>query len=355
MPQEIEVRHLATARLVRNVVGELRCPQCGEWNPKDADYCVYCGAPVGSKESLNSSPVLFTAEWQKHVTENTSQFFNALLPTMGQLMNPELQGVAIKQKTLIIQGKQSSGKNTKASTIIHEVRRRYGAKNVAVHQTEERRGSAQAQFRTILDAPEWPRKMIQCCVLQDCTNVKFTEQDLQEFWQIRHVMREKTGLSRGLILLIFTEHSYFEFQKQFRLTPDMILMSDMPGNPRHREECERTFITDKLDQQRISKLTQMRENNPKLCGYTYMVENGAPVGFVHLPQVTEAKPRGKLHLKLPSLHLPRFTPPTPHRAPKFEAPIDGSDRGRPELAGWLLVALGVLTLVLLWVSKAFSH
>lgn len=237
---------------------------------------------------------LFNAEWRAAVLKNTERFYGALLPSMEQLMNPELQGVATIERTTLLYGRMGSGKSAKTRTIIEKVRQFYGTKNVAVHEVM---GEG---FRAVLDAEKWPRRLIQVVAVHDCGRVKFSDADLRDFWRMRHIMAEKTGLSRGLVLLIFDSHSYFELPTVFRSDTDMILMSDLPTNPFHKQQYKTFFIPEEADQERLRQFARERLNNPKFCGYAYMLDHGEPAGFIYLPQVAVQEKRG---LHLPSIQV----------------------------------------------------
>lgn len=45
--------------LVRNVIGEPRCPRCRQWSPKDALFCIYCGGKLSSSARLEAAKSLF--------------------------------------------------------------------------------------------------------------------------------------------------------------------------------------------------------------------------------------------------------------------------------------------------------
>ncbi len=264
----------------------LECQSCGSTvQPEDA-YCQSCG-----KEYHAPKPQLSTVE----VEANTERFYQVLLPSREQLMNPILRGNAIQQRLILCYGRQASGKSAKAETIVARVKQVYGTKNVGV---QEAQGEG---FRAILAAEKWPRRMITVIVLHDCTNVKFREEELRDFWRIRHIMQAKTGLNRGLVLLIFTAHTFFELPSTFRTDTDVILMSDMPSNPFHKQQYETHFIPKKVDQDLMRILARGRLNDPRLCGYAYMLDHGEPSGFIYLAQTEEKRssfPMVKLAAKL---------------------------------------------------------
>jgi len=219
----------------------------------------------------------------EEVRANTAHLYQALFPSMEQLMNPILRGNAVQQRLILCYGRQGSGKSAKAETIVAHAKEVYGAKNVAV-QVAQGEG-----FREILGASKWSRRMITVLVLHDCTNVKFREEELRDFWRIRHIMQAKTGLNRGLVLLIFTAHTFFELPPTFRTDTDIILMSDMPTNPFHKQQYKTFFIPDGEDQERLRTFARERVNNPNFCGYAYMLDHGEPAGFIYLPQIAAQK------------------------------------------------------------------
>lgn len=256
----------------------LECHSCGGYVNRDDAYCQECG------HSLVKRPLSTEA-----VRANTERFFSTLLPSMEQLMDPELQDNAIRQQSILIVGASSSGKTAKTKTIARRVVEKYGAKNVAVQVIDGR------DLATLL-SQAWPRKLIQLIQCEDVTDVQFKDEVLQGLWKIRQTMEKQTGLQRGLVLLVYTVHSYFEAEKAMRLRTDFTLFSDVPTSPIHRRMTHSYFIPDKEDQERLRQIARQRMSNPKLCGYAYMIDHGEPAGFVYLPQVKTEGAKGRLLL-----------------------------------------------------------
>jgi len=264
--------------VVRNVAGEPRCPHCLKWSRKDADYCADCGLKFAA------APVR-DAAWFATVRTNTRHFYDSLrLPPLAFLMQepegPEgiCDDIAIEQRILLCVGEAASGKTAKTNRIINYLVQVYGAENMAVLSAKGE------EFRQVL-AGEWPTRLVIVIVLEDATEVRFTHDEIRDFFRIRHMMHERTGLRNGLVMLCLTAHNLYDLQKELRTKVPLLLLSDVPTNTWDLRDTRTYLIPNKEDEECLRQLSLERLVDRDLRRYCYFIESGRPVGIVDLPRV----------------------------------------------------------------------
>lgn len=286
----------------------LRCASCGAPLTEDGPWCIMCGVrQEADPPKQNSAPVRAEAKpWTEQVVENTKRFYESLqLPTWEEMNSPELQGCAITQRRIVLNGAAESGKSANADTIIAHIIGKYGRKKVATQIVEVTKGE---DFAQVLEG-EWEKKPIQVIDLDDCTDKSFDRKEmLGRFWDFRHIMQQKTGFSRGLLVTIIVTHSFFKIPDQFR-TSDVhaTLFKDIPTSPKgtFHEQIFKQFIPEKRDRDRLLSIQEQRMRNFGMRGYAYWLRMGRPAGFIYLPQVEERK-RSR-EFSLPRLGFPKFS------------------------------------------------
>jgi len=214
--------------------------------------CSRCGAPL----LLQAGETLITysycglttseagkVEVGKLSTISVSEFVRRLVPR--DLPKPlDREDNAIKLRTVIIFGREESGKSNAAQIIIDELKKTYGSKNV------DSKWFQAENFRTALES-KWPRKPIQTLVFEDITNVKLTDDDVKNFFRMRHIMAERTGKREGLCVCIFTLHRFHDMPKSFRSDYDSLIVLSLPMN-----DWDFNFVSNKIMQEGVKVLEQ---------------------------------------------------------------------------------------------------
>ncbi|MGB9022398.1 MAG: hypothetical protein WCC94_03070 [Candidatus Bathyarchaeia archaeon] len=337
--------------VVHNVVGEPRCPHCLVWSPKDADYCANCGlkfAPAPVRD----------AAWFAAVRTNTRHFYDSLhLPPLSLLMQvPEGDDeIATDQRILLCVGEAASGKTAKTNRIIRYLVQVYGAENVAVLSANGE------EFRQIMAGP-WPHCLVIVIRMEDATEVKFTHEEIRDFFRSRHIMHERTGQRNGLVVLMFTVHNLYDVQKELRTKVPLLLLSDVPTNTWDLRDTRTYLIPDKKDEECLRQLSLERLVDRDLRRYCYFIESGRPVGIVDLPRVPPAPPpqrkpthrifrlfHGKPHTETRSQPPATLTTLTPVRPPlrPVENPARSSGEQETQRKKW---HYGLLALFLIGVA-----
>lgn len=149
---------------------------------------------------------------------------------------------AIKQRAILIYGRQGSGKTNTARIIVQGIKDVYGAKYVSVQWVEAE------NFRSVLES-KWSNRPIQVINLGDITDVELSEDDAKDFFRIRHIMAEKTGRREGLCVIIFTLHRFHDMPKSFRSDYDSLIVHSLPMN-----DYDFNFIENKITSEGVRKL-----------------------------------------------------------------------------------------------------
>lgn len=305
------------AVLIRNRVGEPRCPSCREWSPNDAIFCTTCGlkledntqAVTSPAEQRQDKPEIALTESNaaedsepdpEQVQENTKQFFESLRwPTMAWLMQND-----ITQRSILIVGSPEAGKSSKVDELIYDpdpqrgIIARYERKNVEIQKVQ---GEDLGQ---ILEAEKWPRKRIQVIVSEDNTDKTFKKKSVAGFFEFRHKMEEKTGLKHGLVITIMTVHSFFKIPDEFRtIHIAALLFCDIPTSPdgTFQHSIYEKFIPNKADRAFLQENAELRLLDRERCGYAAWTRWGQPAGskertgIIYLPAPPETKKRFGLH------------------------------------------------------------
>ena len=166
------------------IPSKIECPYCSTVFDENEEQCPKCGA--------------FPSVDQKLPELSVWQYLQALLPSELP-HSQDREDNAIKQRVILIQGSQESGKSNTAKVIVQGLRGHYKAKEVSVQWVQGE------NFKEILDG-KWTHKPIQCIVIEDITDCKISELAARNFFRVRHVMSKKTGRKEGLCVLIFTLH-----------------------------------------------------------------------------------------------------------------------------------------------------
>lgn len=148
------------------------------------------------------------------------QYLEALLPSELP-ESQDKQDNAIKQRVILIQGGQESGKSNTARVIVQGLRGHYKNKGVSVQWVQGE------NFKDVLES-KWNHKPIQVKVIEDVTDCKISELIARDFFRIRHVMAKKTGRREGLCILIFTLHAFYDMPISFRRDYDSLIIQRLP-------------------------------------------------------------------------------------------------------------------------------
>lgn len=172
-----------------------------------------------------------------------------LFPPMDIIMNAPLadDGNAIVQITAILYARPGGGKTTTVKWLVKEAKKFYGEDNVSACW-------AKGDMKLLLKGG-FEKLPINILVGEDMTNYPFGQWEKWAFFNIRHLMKEATGLSRGLCLILLDVHDIYRIPKEFRLDSDITILKNCPSN-----DYEEGFYTRKIGREMIDFL---KENEDK--------------------------------------------------------------------------------------------
>ncbi|HXQ91949.1 MAG TPA: hypothetical protein VN739_03015 [Nitrososphaerales archaeon] len=220
------------------VTSQINCSRCGApflVQPRQTPItCSYCGLTTSESGKI---------EVGKLSTISVSDYVRRLVPR--ELPKSLDHGDnAIKLRTVLIFGREESGKSNTAQIIVDELKKTYGSKNVGSQWFQAE------NFRTVLES-NWSKKPVQILVCEDITNVKFTDDEAKDFFRMRHIMAERTGKREGLCVCIFTLHRFHDIPKSFRSDYDSLIVLSLPMN-----DWDLNFIANKITQNGVKILEQ---------------------------------------------------------------------------------------------------
>jgi hypothetical protein len=201
---------------------------------------------------------------------DTAAFFTSLFPQEFQQSHGSGDN-AIEQRHIIVYGRQGVGKTNSANWIIQQARIRYPHQvNVQVAPGEN--------FRSLLTSSNWTNQPVQILVVEDLTNVKLKDEELRDFFRIRHIMAQRTGLMEGLCVVIFTCHRFHDTPILFRSDYDGLIVLSAPTN-----DWDFQFIERKITPDGVKLLDKAEANNQR--GFAIVTYRRSLVGYIQLPFV----------------------------------------------------------------------
>lgn len=182
---------------------------------------------------------------------------------------------AIKQRTVIVYGRQESGKSNVARILVDEVKAVYGAKNVGVQWFQAEK------FRSALEA-KWPKKPVIVLVIEDITDVKMADADAKEFFRVRHIMARQTGKLEGICICVFTLHRFHDMPTSFRSDYDSLIVLSLPMN-----DYDYKFIETKITPEGVNGLKESEANESH--GLAVVSVRRHLLGLVQFPRYVRKK------------------------------------------------------------------
>jgi hypothetical protein len=177
---------------------------------------------------------------------------------------------AIEQRHIIVYGRQGVGKTNCANWIVSEAIKRYGEDEVNVQK------AMGENFHDLLTSSKWTRQRVQILVVEDLTNVKLRDEDLRDFFRIRHFMAQQTGQLEGLCLVVFTCHRFHDTPISFRSDHDGLIVLSAPTN-----DYDVQFITRKITSNGIEMLDKAEADGRR--GFAIVTYRRSLIGYIELP------------------------------------------------------------------------
>jgi len=210
----------------------------------------------------------------------TKDFFDFLLPSKTIInYRPKVRYDTnnVIFRNVILYGFQGSGKTSGVNYIVYKAIKKYGEENVNARVSEDGNLSELLSFGL--------RPVLVNILFSDNTTLrKISKEELLSYFRIRHLFKERYGLSNGYILSLIALHRFHSIPVELRTTIDGIIVKDSSMNPYDRSILKK-FIGDKV-LQTIEKISVEREKKPELKKLAYFVGRSIS-GFITLPLARE--------------------------------------------------------------------
>ena len=148
---------------------------------------------------------------------------------------------AIEYRNIMLLGSQGSGKTTTAQALAWMLGSKYGISNTVF-------GIQIARIDRLLDVPTKVLGKCWLLVAEDITLAKIPRSQINQFFQVRHLIQQYTGLREGMTVTVFNSHTFHGLEKNLRDTFDALIIKSVPTNPYDRSILKRYFDPRLLDQ-----------------------------------------------------------------------------------------------------------
>jgi len=148
---------------------------------------------------------------------------------------------AIEYRNIMLLGGQGSGKTTTAQALAWSLGRKYGLGQTTF-------AIQIAGIDRLLNVPTRVPGKCWLFVAEDITLAKIPKSNLNQFFQIRHLIQRYTGLREGMAVTMFNSHTFHGLDKNLRDTFNALIIKSVPTNPYDRGIVKRYFNWLLLDQ-----------------------------------------------------------------------------------------------------------
>lgn len=186
---------------------------------------------------------------------------------------------AVLQFHTLVYGKQGSGKSQLAYGLYEKLLETYGEGMVEATLCV---GNLSTLLKNGINRTGLNRP-IQLLVCEDATLRGFSKETLHEFFRVRHLMKERTGLSTGVVFTLVNVHRYHSIPPELRTDVDLHLFKNCPTG-----FYDRMVIKDYLGPEYLRALEWLqkeRKRDRSYLGYTAYNAEGH-VGLMYLPKST---------------------------------------------------------------------
>ena len=204
-------------------------------------------------------------------------FFDYMFPSKNTILhkpNINYDSNNIIFRNFLIFAYQGSGKSSTVNTIAGEAVRRYGQKNVNARISES--GDMGALMR-------WGLRPVLVNILfaDNATLRKQDKETLMNYFRIRHLFKERYGVSNGYILSIISVHRFFSVPIELRTNISGILFKDTSLNAYDKNVIKKFIGLDSLHF--LEEISKERDKKPELKNFSVFVGRNGFSGLVSLP------------------------------------------------------------------------
>lgn len=103
-------------------------------------------------------------------------------------------------------------------------------------------------------------KLIQILIIDDATLSEVDDTEIRAYFKIRHIYKQKFGLSNGYILTIFNVHRFHGLKTELRTSIDIAIWRSQPTNPYDRNVVTKFVGKDGIED--LEYIESVRLDNP---------------------------------------------------------------------------------------------
>jgi len=138
---------------------------------------------------------------------------------------------------ILIYGSSGAGKTETAYTIVEQIKNSYGLLNVNVVWANQH---IQPLFEGIQD------KLVNVLIGDNLTIREQSQKELADFFEVRHIIQNRTGRNVGLVVTIMVVHRFHGLDKNLRSSIDLFFAKDVPADPYDYQVLEGFYGTSLL-------------------------------------------------------------------------------------------------------------
>lgn len=196
----------------------------------------------------------------KKLFNRTHELISRLLPAKDQILNVKSEGESnlwIQIQT-ILYGGQGSGKTELVKWLLEQAVKKYGLENIEAYY-------AQADLKSLVELDF--KKPVIVLFDDDATLEKLTNQTVKLFTRIRHLAKEKTGLTSGLVLTFVGLHRLHASDPLLRANFDCLICKSAPTG-----KWDKDFLANYIGYEGVEFLAQIwKERRKDRSKYRYGV------------------------------------------------------------------------------------
>lgn len=169
------------------------------------------------------------------------ELFLKHIPMPGDLRVGEVWQNSIEYRNILVIGDQGSGKTTIDESLAYALALRYHAplKVCMAIQT--------AGIDVLIDVASRNAASAYFLCGADLTLAKIPKDQVNRFFQVRHVIQDGTGVRRAIVVTSLESHTLFGIEKNLRTTFTMMFVKSIPTNPYDRSLLKRYIDPDLLN------------------------------------------------------------------------------------------------------------
>ena len=162
---------------------------------------------------------------------------------------------SIYHLNIVIYGKARKGKTELANSIVSSLLQVYGRDQVHVcYRVTDLEGA--------LDEGWESARLVQVIVVDDLTLAEHSTETYKRYFEIGHVMEEKTGQQNGLVVTVLIVHRFFSLPKELRADIDLLAVKSVSSNP-----SDASLLRSFLGQELVNQLSSVGSNRRDVFAY----------------------------------------------------------------------------------------